>query len=80
MVARVLFPWLTSWGAVMGSQRRATIKALPTTLAPTAFDGLVLSLMHIGLTLAVNLMWGHAAPTKLIYDLIDVCLLSLSSW
>jgi len=34
MVARVLFPWLTSWGNMMTPPQRATIKALPTPHRP----------------------------------------------
>ena len=34
MVARVLFPWLTSWGNMIPPHPRATMKALPAALHP----------------------------------------------
>ena len=60
MVARVLFPWLTSWGNMMTPQPRATIKALPsppTALAPTGGDRHFLRLKLLG-----GPLWSPAVP------------------
>jgi hypothetical protein len=48
MVARVLFPVLSCGATRSHPQNRATIKALPTSLAPTDGDELSVKLMPIG--------------------------------